>query len=357
MDREAEKRNSNVELLRIISMIMIIAHHYAYHGGFDFNINAGLFNKILVHILSLGGKIGVNIFVLITGYYLYDSKFRLKKLVKLILEVLFYSIFCNILSFARGMETLQTATVCKMLFPITYSVYWFATSYILLYIFSDFLNLAIRAMNQKKHRMLLILLIICSSIIPTVTSVQNPFADAGWLIIVYLIGAYIHKYPNKYFKCLKLNLMLTSLIVGILIVLVIIFEVCGLSIEDYNRYTAYFIELNKFPGLICSMTFFMLFTNIKMRYCKVVNIIATSMFGVYLLHDHPITRQLLWGNLFKNNAYFTSDFLWLHAIVTIMSILVIGVVIDKLRERLIERPLLLFYDRISKYLKLKVVIR
>ena len=83
-DISRNKRNSNIEILRILSMLFIIAHHYAVHG---FDLSAGSFtvNEVTLQILSLGGKIGVNVFVFITGYFMINSRFDAKKLLKLIL--------------------------------------------------------------------------------------------------------------------------------------------------------------------------------------------------------------------------------------------------------------------------------
>lgn len=76
MKNSLKIRNSNLELLRIVSMILIIMHHYAVHGGFDL-LNTELdLNRIWIQILSIGGKIGVNCFVLITGYFMINSKFK-----------------------------------------------------------------------------------------------------------------------------------------------------------------------------------------------------------------------------------------------------------------------------------------
>lgn len=67
-------RNSNLEILRIVSMILIIVHHYVVHGQFEWS-NTITTNKILLEVLSLGGKLGVNCFVLITGYFMVQSKY------------------------------------------------------------------------------------------------------------------------------------------------------------------------------------------------------------------------------------------------------------------------------------------
>ena len=56
------------------------------------NINSININRFVGQFLYIGGKLGVVIFVLISGYFLVDSKFKIKKLLKLFLEVLFYSV-------------------------------------------------------------------------------------------------------------------------------------------------------------------------------------------------------------------------------------------------------------------------
>ena len=49
-------RKSNIELLRIISMIIIIAHHYAVHGGFNFSTQNITINRLWIQFLTLGGE-------------------------------------------------------------------------------------------------------------------------------------------------------------------------------------------------------------------------------------------------------------------------------------------------------------
>ncbi|MFR6252125.1 MAG: acyltransferase family protein [Parasutterella excrementihominis] len=65
-------RQSNLELSRILAMYLIVMHHFSVHGGVPiWSGSAPLsFNFYLDQLLSTGGKIGVNLFVLITGYFL-----------------------------------------------------------------------------------------------------------------------------------------------------------------------------------------------------------------------------------------------------------------------------------------------
>lgn len=73
-----KKRDTGPELLRIIAMLFIMFHHFAEHSGIDFSVWS--INNITLALMQSLGKIGVNVFVLITGYYSCNSKFSVKKL-------------------------------------------------------------------------------------------------------------------------------------------------------------------------------------------------------------------------------------------------------------------------------------
>ena len=72
-------------------MILIIAHHYAIHGGFELSKQAFSAQLFFLQVLSYGGKLGVNLFVLISGYFLVTSRCKLKKAVNLWMKVTVFS--------------------------------------------------------------------------------------------------------------------------------------------------------------------------------------------------------------------------------------------------------------------------
>ena len=63
---DSKKRNSSLELLRILAMLFIVISHYSVHGGFNLNSINLLFNKVFLQVSTLG-NLGVNIFVLISS--------------------------------------------------------------------------------------------------------------------------------------------------------------------------------------------------------------------------------------------------------------------------------------------------
>lgn len=64
------KRNSSIELLRILSMFVILAHHFAVHNAFDYTLmDAGLSRLFVQLFLESGGKVGVIVFFTITAWF------------------------------------------------------------------------------------------------------------------------------------------------------------------------------------------------------------------------------------------------------------------------------------------------
>lgn len=102
-------RKSNIELLRILAILMIVGVHFASYSGISssFSLNP---NYMWLTMLSHGGKIGVALFTLISAYFLSRSEFKWKKLAKLYFDVFFYSlvifVVCSII-FGRPGETVR----------------------------------------------------------------------------------------------------------------------------------------------------------------------------------------------------------------------------------------------------------
>ena len=81
--------------------------------------------------LELGG-VGNCLFVLLTGYFMVNSKITFAKTLRLWLQVLFYSIFGCIIYMGISNEY-RLSLVYYALFPVTNNVYWFFTTYILIF--------------------------------------------------------------------------------------------------------------------------------------------------------------------------------------------------------------------------------
>lgn len=107
------KKQSNFQLLKIVAMLMIVAHHLVSKNAFnvDTEIVGLTANKLLLQILGNNAFIGNNLFFLISAWFLSSKagdsiniKYSFSSCVRLERIVLFYSIslLCLSLIFNRG---------------------------------------------------------------------------------------------------------------------------------------------------------------------------------------------------------------------------------------------------------------
>ena len=139
-------RSSNLEWLRIVCMLLIIAHHFGGHGVYPASILP--INHFIQVALTTGGKLGVNCFVLITGYFLLRSHFGWRKVFKLVATVWVYSVIIY-LTIALVEGNFDPILCAKAFFPVIYRQYWFMTAYLIAYILSPFVAILVRACTQN----------------------------------------------------------------------------------------------------------------------------------------------------------------------------------------------------------------
>ena len=331
-------RDSSIELLRIISMVMIIFHHFAVHGGFQWNTSSLSISRFWYNFLTMGGKTGVDIFVLISGYFLVNRKgpiFNFKRILKLWGQVFFYS---NIFFLSVGMNDGGILSLIKVFFPITFSSWWFASTYFVLFLIHPFLNRLIHSLDRKLYQSLLVLLVICWCIIPTFTTSKYEGNSLLWFVTLYAISGYARIYGFNP----KLKSRHYFILWGIFSILTylssVAFTFLGTKWSIFASHATYFYGQNKLPILLVSLTLFMAFSTLKMRYHKWINIIASATFGVYLIHDNDFVRPFLWLNVFKNAQYQDSLMLIPYSIGVVIVVYAVCTLIDLFRQQIIEKP-------------------
>nr|WP_207717962.1 acyltransferase [Clostridium beijerinckii] len=337
-------RSSNLELLRILAIIMIIAHHYSVHGGWDIP-NELSYNRIIVQFLSLGGKLGVNCFVLITGYFMINSKFNIKKFAKIVGQVFFYSVVIMLIFKLFGISHIGIRETAKSFFPIIFSKYWFATTYVELYILSPYLNKLINYCTQKENKILITILIVVLSVIPTFSNSLLEIDNLSWFVFLYLVASYIRKYQHKFFDKTKLLLVIFTSSYILIMFSVVILDVLSLRINDFPIDPTFLREMNSLPMFICSISLFLYFKKLDIGSKKIINSISLTTFGIYLIHDNNLVRSYLWEHIAKNNSFYNSRWLSLHAIITISLVFFICMVIEGMRINFVEKPAMKFWDR------------
>ena len=338
-NKKALKRDSNFELLRILAIFCIISFHCAWEGGFEYPVFC--FNKFLVESFHMLGELGVNLFILISGYHMICGTFKWKKLFALLLEVQFYNWLCVFLCVCFGTLTLDKRTVFTNFFPIAEYKYWFATVYILLYLFSPYINRLLLSLSKKQFRNLLLLCLGIFCIFPTFygalkndTETLFYYNRFIWLLIVYMIGAYIRRYPPvKYVSPLKW-LGVSALIFAFMEISIYILEHFQPFFQKIGIVGGnYFWRPNTIPLAALSVSLFLCFRFLKVKPLKAVNLLASTTFGIYLLHDGQLNFYM-WQVLLKAPEYTFSPKLILFIPSCALLIFVTGVCVDFLRQLL-----------------------
>lgn len=291
------QRKSNIELLRLVAMFMILVGHAATHG-FDIPSLPLHTNSLINVALSQGARIAVDIFVLITGYFSTSTDIKWAKIFTFHRQVWFYSVSIFLILFIFTDIRFGTKQIFTVLFPAYFSLYWFATSYIILLFLSPYLNILIENLEEKRHRQLLIILIIIFSILPTFIPVF-PFNNLIWFIALYLIGSYMRKYDNHIMNSVKLwhGFGLFGLIMG----LAVSAFYFGYNIPYFRHNAIYlFAEPSKITALACAILLFLGFRNIKMGYIKWINLLGGSAFAVYLITDNRFIRHYVFNPISSN---------------------------------------------------------
>ncbi|SEP62396.1 Surface polysaccharide O-acyltransferase, integral membrane enzyme [Streptococcus equinus] len=343
-----KQRKSNIELLRIIAMFLIVAHHFSVHGGFkDFNSVVSL-NKFWVQLLQLGGKIGVNVFVIISGYFLISStRIRIKKILKFWLQLFFYSIWIYFIFIFIGNETLSIKELIKNSFPIVFERWWFASTYFVIYLLSPYLNKFLNSFDRLRYQRFILFLTILWCIIPTFTNKNFQSNMLFWFIYLYALGGYIRLYGVFDSVKAKTCILLAALTSLITFLSAVFFDVLGYKFNYFSKHATYFFDTQKLPILVISVLLFLGFLKINIEFNKVINMIASATFGVYLIHDNSYVREFLWSVLFKNASYAFSDYLIPYSILVIILVYMICTLIELLRVHLIEEKYLSLLDKIS----------
>ncbi len=345
MPTATKQRESNIELFRIFLMLMIIAHHYVVNSGieglYDFNRVSG--NQVFLELWGWGGKVGVNCFLLVTGYFMCQKDFTWRKFLKLYLEVKFYKLAIALIFVLAGRQALTAGYCFNTVFSVAVLMgTTFSATFIALFLLVPFINRLIRALDGRSHAWLIVALLAFYALIGTFFN-RHFSGDIGWFVAVYLIGAYIRLYSTPRMDSLRHTASWAALALILSFGSVMLITLCPQLTGRMNVY--YFLsDSNRIMAIVSAVALFLMFKNINMGHNRVVNLAATATFGVLLIHTHSDLRTWLWDDVLAVKAQFTSNLLWLHAIASCVGIYLVCVVIDLLRQRFLEQPLFNWLD-------------
>lgn len=349
---DKRERSSNLELFRIIAMLVIVAHHYVVNSGLIQLVeqdSAITFNSMFLLLFGWGGKTAINCFVMITGYFMCKSTLTVRRYLKLLLEVIFYRIVFYVTFVISGYLEFDIIGLLNTITGFSGISTGFTSSFLVFYLFIPFLNILINGMNKKLHLIIIILCLSIHTVLPSLTLAVPKFNYVSWFMIIYLIAAYLRFYPDKYIENKKIWswTLVLSLFASVLSVVAGAIAERKFGLKDI--YYFFVADSNKFLALVVGVSSFMYFKNLNIPQSKVINKIAASAFGVLLIHSaNSSMRAWLWQDLLKSTSFYHSDFLFVHAVCSVVGIYVVCTIIDMLRIKFVETPIFNVFDKYSK---------
>ena len=286
------QRNIGVDVLRIIMMMGIVTLHFLGHGGLLDKASADGGNLAMLWLLRGLAYMSVNCFVLITGYFQSAGIFKPKKLIMLILQIIFWSLITYGVSVISGTVAFSAKDLIKALLPFFFGGYWFATVYVVLYILSPFINKGLSSLTQKQHAMLAIVAALISTF-PFLNGVLGIESGYGllWFIELYIIGSYLRAYgvPKFMNTCASFTLYILSLL--------LLWIPQFLSFPGKSVIIMFVDGYSTIPNLLAAICCFVVFSRIRVNniFAKIVAFVSPLTFGVYLIHDSEFFRDTLWG--------------------------------------------------------------
>ena len=337
-----KKRDNGLDLLRIISMLMVVSLHFWSHGGLvGGTLTTGSANWFAGNLLHPFVLVAVNCFVLLSGYFQCTSKFKLKRVVSTWLQVAFYSVTLYVAA-ALYLGNFSLSETVKHLLPAITEQYWFITAYLLMYIMSPFLNCMIDAMDKRMHRLFCCVLLGIFCVAANLAYIYDfTGVDGGytflWFCILYVVAAYIRKHVPVEKKHRKWGLL--------------VYGVCALGVGvarfvahyattwllGVPMLTSFFYSYNSMLVVPAAIGLFMAMrtVNVSGKAAKIVSFFAPLAFGVYLIHDHPSIRPMLWSIL-KPYTFASSPWMIPYWIACVLGIFIVCCLVEWVRQKIFQ---------------------
>lgn len=257
-----------------------------------------------------------------------------------------------IIGIACNSDKVTTVSIIKSFFPILFRMYWFISGYFLIYIFSPFFKKIMDKFSKKDLKIMITLMIIIWSFLGTILPEAYTFYNEFiWLVIVYFIGAYIKKYDFNIFKNNNIRLYIIIATVLLLNILMVIIEMLAYKIPLLENRERFFNNMQTPFMLLLAVLVFNIFKNMKMSNYKIVNKIASTTLGIYLIHSNYFFCDIIWQNILRGASYISSPMLILNATLGVIGLFIACSIIDFIVEKFVINNLMKVLTKIYYRLK------
>lgn len=324
-------RNSSIELLRIISIFLIVMMHICALLDYD---NSLLSNKLFLILVNSIGNIGVSCFVFISGYY--GVNFKIHKFMYLVSISLLYIWFVELLigRYDNLLKyVIQSLPACKM---------WFISCYLILMLLSKYLNKFAESLTVKEYRNMLLISCVVFCVVPVLFKTGDNKVilhfggkNLSYFIYLYLVGRYIKLHHDVNYKSWKL--IMTHISVTLIIFCLNVLSRIVLQKEDM----VYSYDCSPLI-LLSALCVFYLFKKIVYSNC-VINYIASSVLAFYLLNN----VYLFIDKFIHLTSYSNSPLFIVYTFIILFLVWISSLIIDKTIGHVLSNVVFLCFSQIK----------
>lgn len=339
--KNISSRSSNFELLRIVSMLAIVAGHFlqACSSG-----NVQGTDLLSSYALGSGLCIAVNLFVMTGAWFMIEYDFKACRVLRLYCQTLFYSwlffalelVFLPDLSLGEKLRNIE---------PFFGFPYWFVTVYLMLLLVAPYLKRAFVLPRSTLTWLLVVLGVFLCGFSTYPSGNSNVITNFLWFVFLFLFVGSVKSGLVRCSRCKMHSIGRMGLLVGLFVYAVLVAcrwcgvgATSGLCRQLGNLSVTYIYNIQSIPNFLCSLGVFLWFASLDLGSRPLINLLAKNAFGVYLIHC-PFFNHFFWlvaGAAVWGGGWSFPVFLVLAAILTYL----LCACIDSFRAKFLEPWLL-----------------
>lgn len=299
-------RSSNLELLRMLAMIMVISLHLNGSANTLAQLTRENENYFLIHLTEAISICSVNCFVLISGYFMINKhESPMKKLLMLLVDVAFWSIVGIGLSYAVWGQSTGMKEIVLAMIPYIKGGRWFVRDYIILSLLAPFLNVCLTRLTKRSYQILLVVMMLFLSVWPSFFP-NPPIDDYGFsfthFILLYAIAGYLRLHMPDHPKAWKS-------VTGYIVSVGLIFVSSIIGIGYAYAYNYVFV-------ITAAVSLLLLFRGMRFQ-SGAINWLAAGAFDVFVIHTTGFFADLIYTRLFHFDTVI-GDSIWKCLLVSLV---------------------------------------
>lgn len=353
-----KKRESGVELLKIICIFIIILSHVVQTLGrnnstdtslflYDFSLASTSITSIVLALFRHLGHVGTTIFFICSTWFMVGKEdWNNKKAIRLWVEVYFFSmLFLLFMAIIGQFNTIETSDIVRSFFPVFTLTNWYLSIYIAFALICPLINRLIKNIDLRIILIISIMLFALGYIVPK-QSAQIP-SFLGFYFFIY----YLKNRNEKLCDKVWFNILIILLGLGIFALTFVGLNIYGLNTSEPKVNVLWQLFYGNLPYYIFGFGFFNLFRKLKFRN-GLINYLSSTALVCYLVHENILLRAYvrtqIWDILYTR---FGHSQLVVQSLLFAVSLFLVSLSVAIIYKLSLEKYLIKLGDLISSSIR------